>query len=655
MSRLRRRQMWLWLGLIGWCGLLTMLTYSAVLRLPLVTDDWTQLPYAASRTLGEIWQGAKGPAYYRPLAFTVWKSLYVIFGHQDEVALHALNVALHFLNSLLVGWLSGRLWSSSAAGNQVNWRRRYLAAGLFLLFPFSYDAISWIAAMMHPLVILLMLASLISYVKGRDTSSSRWYVLSLVLALLSPFAHETGVLVGPLIVIVELTWPLPAESGWRRLSRAGLWLAPMLIWWLIWRSVPVSRGAGWLTFNSGKTLWRNSVYFLQGAAYPVTWLGGWLSENLAIDNMGVAAGLAVVAFAGAVLIQWRSRANRRAGLPWLWLALTSAPAVLFLDYKYVSGSPRMLMLMSVGAAWLWTDVIVRLTTWSWTTPALRRLGLALTTACVFVIMAQNVTFVRDRIRPFELGGSVIRQIADRAAASTGTQPVVFINLPAWISPAQVVFGVGQEGVMFLPSYFSLEMITRAYIGQASRTASIKNEAIRSAVPYYVGLRDSTTDWSSLAASGGQVFVTNYTFDRVTIQPAGALKVEPVPDRTIARFDQLVTLKDASVNVTAEGLQVALDWQVTERLTDDVTVFVHVLDASGQLVAQGDGDPVAGSYPFNQWPKGLVVRDFRLIDVEGEDLAVRVGLYRRSTGERLTALTNDGTTIADNAVPLMVQP
>jgi hypothetical protein len=98
----------------------------------------------------------------------------------------------------------------------------------------------------------------------------------------------------------------------------------------------------------------------------------------------------------------------------------------------------------------------------------------------------------------------------------------------------------------------------------------------------------------------------------------------------------------------------LIWRADGSPADDVTVFVHVLNASGQLIAQGDGDPVAGSYPFFQWPPGLMVHDMRSIDVSGSGLSVQVGLYRRSTGERLAALSDSGLTFPDNAVPLAVQ-
>jgi hypothetical protein len=96
--------------------------------------------------------------------------------------------------------------------------------------------------------------------------------------------------------------------------------------------------------------------------------------------------------------------------------------------------------------------------------------------------------------------------------------------------------------------------------------------------------------------------------------------------------------------------VNLEWRVDQALPPDVTVFVHVLDAHGQLIAQADGDPIANTYPFAQWPRGSTVRDIRTIDV-ADPAAVRVGLYNRATGQRLTALTFDSQVISDDAVPI----
>ena len=166
MDQLDRRQVRSWLGLIAWCSLLMVLSYQAVLRLPLITDDWTQLPYAASHSVTEIWQGATGFTYFRPLAFTIWKLLFVILGEHNDVVLHGLNFLLHLTDGVLVGVLASYLWTPRKSGQHVAGWRSFLSASLFIVFPFSFDAVVWVAAMMHPLMILLVLISALSLPKG---------------------------------------------------------------------------------------------------------------------------------------------------------------------------------------------------------------------------------------------------------------------------------------------------------------------------------------------------------------------------------------------------------------------------------------------------------------------------------------------------------
>jgi hypothetical protein len=67
------------------------------------------------------------------------------------------------------------------------------------------------------------------------------------------------------------------------------------------------------------------------------------------------------------------------------------------------------------------------------------------------------------------------------------------------------------------------------------------------------------------------------------------------------------------------------------------VFVHVVDASGRLVAQGDGPPLGGAYPTSLWEPGELVEDEYVLGAASG--RVLIGLYRPDTGERLR--TGDG--------------
>lgn len=78
----------------------------------------------------------------------------------------------------------------------------------------------------------------------------------------------------------------------------------------------------------------------------------------------------------------------------------------------------------------------------------------------------------------------------------------------------------------------------------------------------------------------------------------------------------------------------LAWQALAPPADDYTVFVHVLDAAGQTVAQRDATPRDGAYPTSLWQPGEYVTDDYTFDLPPGDYTVELGLYLPETGARL---------------------
>jgi hypothetical protein len=78
----------------------------------------------------------------------------------------------------------------------------------------------------------------------------------------------------------------------------------------------------------------------------------------------------------------------------------------------------------------------------------------------------------------------------------------------------------------------------------------------------------------------------------------------------------------------------LAWQAQAPMAQDYTVFVHVLDALGQTVAQRDSLPRAGAYPTSLWEPGEFILDDYAFEVPPGAYHIAVGLYLAETGERL---------------------
>lgn len=115
---------------------------------------------------------------------------------------------------------------------------------------------------------------------------------------------------------------------------------------------------------------------------------------------------------------------------------------------------------------------------------------------------------------------------------------------------------------------------------------------------------------------------------------------PNPEQVVAvRFDDAAELLGYDLTGAARPggrLQLTLHWRALAP-TPGLTVFVHLVDAAGALVAQKDNEPAAGGYPTARWRAGEYLRDVYDLDVPATlpsgAYQLRVGLYRRD-GERL---------------------
>jgi hypothetical protein len=152
-----------------------------------------------------------------------------------------------------------------------------------------------------------------------------------------------------------------------------------------------------------------------------------------------------------------------------------------------------------------------------------------------------------------------------------------------------------------------------------------------------------------------VFIASYTAEAISIQLAGAVPATPTAAAPLVAFAEgdaapALALAAATVSVQDGDLVLSLSWRA-QQSPPDVTVFVHLVDEAGNLLAQADGDPLAGSYPFAQWRPGQQVDDIRYLPSLPEARTVLLGLYRRSDGQRLFAAPAEDQPVQDNALVL----
>ncbi len=114
-----------------------------------------------------------------------------------------------------------------------------------------------------------------------------------------------------------------------------------------------------------------------------------------------------------------------------------------------------------------------------------------------------------------------------------------------------------------------------------------------------------------------------------------------------QFAQGITLRGCAPVEAGDMVYVPLTWQTRRAQQAAWVGFVHLVDASGALVAQHDGEPRNGTHPTWAWAPGERVSDDRVLLLPPAllpgEYAVRVGLYDRDTHTR--ALTQSGAEFA----------
>jgi hypothetical protein len=120
------------------------------------------------------------------------------------------------------------------------------------------------------------------------------------------------------------------------------------------------------------------------------------------------------------------------------------------------------------------------------------------------------------------------------------------------------------------------------------------------------------------------------------------EVQP-QERVEAVFSEAIELIGYDAGGDAANLELTLYWRSLAPVTVDYDVFIHVVDADGNILAQADRQPLNSLAATSVWQPGDIVRDPYAISLPSdlpEDTVVRVGLYLRETGARLPVNGSD---------------
>lgn len=129
--------------------------------------------------------------------------------------------------------------------------------------------------------------------------------------------------------------------------------------------------------------------------------------------------------------------------------------------------------------------------------------------------------------------------------------------------------------------------------------------------------------------------------------------QPLPSKRVnARLGEQIALLGYDAVRTGNDIALTLYWGSLAEARADYTVFVHLLESSGRVIAQDDAQPGHRSYPTSRWRAGQVVLDdYHLVVPPGarDELKIEIGMYVLDTGARLRVTDVNGAPMENDRV------
>ncbi len=390
-------------------------------------------------------------ANWHPL--TTWSHMLdaQVFG-SGPLGPHAVNLALHVLNALLLLLVLSRLTGS--------WWRSAAVAALFALHPLRVESVAWISERKDVLSGFFFLLTLGAYARWAERPAPARYSL-LMLALALGLMSKPMLVTLPFLLVLLDVWPLGRLRGGARNPRfraparslAGLvaekWplialaavsaIATFTVQRQVGAMIPLqlispARRLG----NAVASYWR----YLEKTIWPHD-LSVYYPFSATPDWLGMGAAVALVAAVTAAVL-FLSRRRPYLAVGWLWYLGTLVPVIGLLQVGSQAYADRYTYLPTIGLlvalVWLVGDLTARARA-----VRLAAVGaLAVVLALFALLAARHVAYWRDT-----------RTLFQHALAVTGPNPVAHENLGAVllqegkVGPAIAQFG---EALRLAPDY-----------------------------------------------------------------------------------------------------------------------------------------------------------------------------------------------------------
>lgn len=576
-------------------------TYFPSLSAGLYRDDWQYLERMGRKSLfdylSSVWDPRAQAAWYRPAQGTFGLIEYTLF-HSNFVGYHVVQVALHLINGFLLFAIIQRV--------SRNWRLGILSAIVYAELPAYSLSVIWFTVA-DPFSGMFYLAAVLFWIIYLQNGSRFAPLPTYVAFILLLLSKETGITLPVVLVLVDL-WLLRAKFDLKEFARRyipfGIVLLPYLfVQWSI-------QARGWYTHGTGYGLGphviTNLIRYFGILAFP------WAEDTL-LNRIALVIAL--------LLLIWVTISKRTWLLVFLGLfALFNIAPVIGFTANYFQ--TRFLYLPAVATAVAFALLFERGLTW----------------------------FARRKwyggFASIVLGGLVVASGLGVGEASASfaemsrKERVVFRD----ISLRHPTFPPDTFLYFIVPHGFYMEYVSGMFFLRYGSGVNmrISNEG-RPA-----GLRDHN-----------QSYV--YYFDNTGRPIEAAVDKNARTQTSLAlpiSFVEPLRLEGYEVTRTqvkrGESLVLLLYWRAQHRIAKDYTLFAHLVDQHGEIVAGYDSQPKQASFPTSLWQPNEFVVDSIIMPIPSDapidtNYRLELGLYALATMERLGIPDSTGRAITDTFV------
>lgn len=645
-------QQWRWMAL----GLVVLVAFALrVYRLDAVSlrGDEAFTVVFVQRTWEGLWRGISTIEPNPPLMYLALRVWIALVGDSEFVTRY-FSVFFGVLCVPLLYRLARTMWATRDARLIALWASVLIAINPYQIWH-SQDVRNYT---MWPCLSLLALAFLWEWLRLeiRDSSSVlrplSLYVLATLLSLYTHY-YDTFVVVAENVFVF-------AFAMWTRRVQT-------LVRWIGAQAVIVALYAPWVIFGTDRITAYGEASAESGVAlFDVFWrtfASFILSETVSADFRVTWWIPFAVALVIVLIALWRQHRLQAAFLA-LWIAvptlalyIVSLGRPLFLE-RYLNGiAPAYYLVLAAG---LWQVGKLQVAGFKFKVRSLRFTPYATRIAHY----ATRITHCVSHLTP--LGGLFVFIALAAYALSNYYFDPAYAKAPNWRALMQYIKDHREEGDLIIQNF--TEMSPYYYRGTMQVLTVPKDFWARPSDER--NLRQFSQDYDRLwfiPAPPDQwdpdqfveTFLSHHT-ERVAEIPIDIFRLQLY--WTPRKFLPQMTRVDARIGAAklvgyrvqgTRDLHLALYWQTDAHIEKSWTVFTHVVDADGRVIAQHDGVPSFGRYPTTAWQPGELIVDVHTIQVDAlpGKYALVVGMYDTESHIRAPAFDASGVRVPNDQILL----